>query len=119
MSPVFNIIIHVLANAAAIKIADRLLDGFNFRGDWFDLLIAAIFLGLVNSFVRPILKLLALPAIIITFGLFSLVINIAMLYLVAKILPTLTITSFWAALGGVIIISLVNHIIGHLAKKNS
>lgn len=117
MSPIFNIIVHILANAAAIKIADRLLSGFSFRGDWLDLFVAAAILGLANSLVRPALKILTFPVIILTLGLFSVIINVGVLFLVAKVLPTLVITSIWAAFWGVIVISLVNHIVGTLAKK--
>lgn len=106
-----RLIIHIIANAAAIVLASKLISGFIFRGDWLDLVIAAALLGLVNSFIRPILKLLSFPLVLLTLGLFSAIINIAMLFLVSYLLPTLVIQGLWAGLWGVIVISLVNHVI--------
>lgn len=71
------------------------------------LLIAALLLGVVNAIVRPLLIILTLPITVITLGLFLLVINAAMLGLVALLLPGLTITGFFPALLGSIIMSVV------------
>ena len=112
-----KIILCIIANALAIMIANRLIPGFVFFGDWTDLLIASVVLGLANSFLKPILKLLAFPIIILTLGLFSIIINIALLYLVAEIVPSVQVDGFWSALGAVIIISFVNYIVLSLGKK--
>ena len=72
------------------------------------LLIAALLLGVVNAIVRPILLVLTLPITIVTLGLFLLVINAAMLGLVALVLPGLSIAGFWSALFASIIVSLVS-----------
>jgi len=106
-----NILIHITANAAAIWTASQLVPGFVFKGDLRDFLIAGIVLGIVNSFIRPVVKLLSLPIILLTLGLFTVIINIGMLLLADKLLPSLHIYGFWAAFWGVIIISLVNHLI--------
>lgn len=108
--------IHILANCLAILAADRLIEGFVFWGNWVDLIIAGAFLGLVNSVIRPVLKLLAFPLIFLTLGLFSLFINIILLFLVSNILPTIQINGLAAAFWGVIVISIVNSIIISLAK---
>jgi len=71
------------------------------------LMIAALLLGVVNAVVRPLLILLTLPITVITLGLFLLVINAAMLGLVAWILPGLTIDGFFSAVLGSILISIV------------
>jgi len=118
MSFLFRIIIHIAANAVAILLADRLIPGFVFWGSWADLLVASAVLGIVNSFIRPVLKFLALPIIILTLGLFSLIINIGLLFFTASILPTIQISGFWAAFWAVIIISLTNNIIINIAKKS-
>jgi len=117
MRSLARIILYIIANALAILAADRLIPGFVFFGNWADLLIASAVLGLVNAFLKPILKFLTFPVIILTLGLFSVIINIALLYLVARIVSTIQIDGFWSALGAVIIISLINHIILSSGKK--
>jgi putative membrane protein len=118
MSFISRIIIHVLANAAAIWTASRFIHGFVFKGNWKELLLAGAILGAVNVLIRPVVKLLSFPLIIITLGFFSIVINIALLYLAASFIPGMEIKGIWAAFWGVIIISLVNNVIMHLAKNN-
>lgn len=72
------------------------------------LMIAALLLGVVNAVVRPLLIILTLPITVITLGLFLLVINAAMLGLVALLLPGLTIDGFFSAVLGSIVISIVS-----------
>jgi putative membrane protein len=114
-----SIIVHILANAAAIWAASHIVPGFVFQGDWKDLLVAGVVLGVVNSLIRPIVKLLSFPIILLTLGLFTAVINIAMLFLVSWFLPTLSIHGLWAAVWGVILISFVNHVIVSIFHKHS
>lgn len=71
------------------------------------LVTAALLLGVVNAIVRPLLIILTLPITVITLGLFLLVINAAMLGLVALLLPGLVISGFFSALLGSIVISIV------------
>ena len=70
------------------------------------LAIVALVFSLINTFVAPVVKTLSLPFIVITLGLFLLVINAAMLSLVAWMLDGLTVAGFWPALFGAIVISL-------------
>ncbi|MDR3559189.1 MAG: phage holin family protein, partial [Candidatus Pacebacteria bacterium] len=79
MKLIGKLIVMILANAAAIWAAGRLVPGFNFHGGMWDLLAAGLVLGIVNSFVRPILKLVTLPVILLTLGLFTVIVNIACL----------------------------------------
>lgn len=116
MSFIAQTAVHIFANSLAILAADWLLKGFKFNGDNLELVMAGAVLGLVNSLIRPAVKLLSLPLIILTLGLFSVIINILMLALAANLLPTLDIEGFWPALGGVIIISIVNNIIISIFK---
>jgi len=71
------------------------------------LLGAALLLGLVNAIVRPLLVILTLPFTILTLGLFLLVINAAMLALVAWMFDNFSIAGFWPALLGSIVVSLI------------
>ena len=77
------------------------------------LIVAAVF-GLVNAFIKPIVRLLSLPARILTLGLFGLLINTAMLALTALILEQLTIDGFVSAFVGALVISIVSILLGFL-----
>jgi putative membrane protein len=78
------------------------------------LVIAAVLLGVVNAFVRPLVILLTLPFTLVTLGLFLLVVNAAMLGLVASLLPGMQIVGFWDAVWGAFVVSVVSWI-GSLA----
>lgn len=74
------------------------------------LLMAGVLLGIVNAVVKPIVIVLTLPFTLVTLGLFLLVINAAMLGLVAALLPGMHIAGFWAAMLGALIVSIVSWI---------
>ena len=96
-----------LVGALGLWLAAAVVDGIHVAGTG-TLLLAALLLGVVNAVVRPVLVLLTLPITVVTLGLFLLVINAAMLGLVALLLPGLAIDGFFAALLGSIIVSLVS-----------
>jgi putative membrane protein len=81
------------------------LDGIHLAGP-LSLFLAALVLGVVNAFVRPVMLVLTLPITVVTLGLFLLVLNGAMLGLAALIVPGFIIDGFWTALFGAIIVSL-------------
>jgi len=92
-------------SALGLWLADRLLAGLSFdRAE--TLIVAALLLGVVNAVVRPLAILFTLPATLVTLGLFLLVVNAAMLGLVAALLDGFQIASFWSALGGWAVVSL-------------
>jgi putative membrane protein len=93
--------------ALALWVASELLDGINFATPG-KLVLAAVLLGLVNAVVRPIAFILTLPITVVTLGLFLLVLNAAMIGLVAWLVPGFTISGFWTAVGGAIIVALVS-----------
>lgn len=82
-----------------------------------DAAIGAIVLGLVNAIVRPILVLLTLPFTILTLGLFLFVVNALSLYLVAYLTPGFNIATFWAALLGSIVLSIVSSLLGIVFRQ--
>lgn len=82
------------------------------------LLAAALLLGVVNAFVRPILLLLSLPLVLLSFGLFILFINGALLYLVGYLLPCFQVGSFGSAFFGSILISIISWLVGGFFKAN-
>ena len=118
-------LLRVLVTAAALAVAAWLIDGIRFDGPshgWDEvrekivpLLLVALLLSLINSFVRPILAILSIPFIIVTLGLFLLVINAAMLLLTGWLADVFGIgfevTGFWPAVGGAIVITVVTWIL--------
>lgn len=106
-----NRLIQIAINAAAIYVAVLIVPGLTFTGEWWKLLVVAAIFSLVNTFLRPILRILTLPLTLITFGLFLLVINALMLLLTGAVSSELnlgfTVDGFGAALLGSIVISLV------------
>jgi putative membrane protein len=108
-----RLVIAWLVNIAALWVADALFDGVSSDG-WVPLVIAAAVLGVVNSLLKPVLTILSIPFIILTLGLFLLLINIAMLALTAWIVSDFDINGFWAYVGTVIVVWLVNVVFGRL-----
>ena len=100
-------ILRALITALGLWVASRLLDGLHFEST-VKLAIAAMLLGIVNAFVRPLAFILTLPITVVTLGLFLLVLNAGMVGLVAWIVPGFTISGFWTALGAAVIVSIVS-----------
>ena len=100
-------ILRGLVAALGLWAATALLDGISIDSA-LTLVLAGLLLGIVNAIVRPFALLLSLPALLITLGLFLLVINAAMLGLVALMLPGFKIAGFWSAVGGAIIVSVIS-----------
>jgi putative membrane protein len=98
-------LLRLLVVALGLWLASELVPGIEIEGAW-TLLGAALLLGIVNAVVRPLLVILTLPITVITLGLFLLVVNAAMLGLVAWMFDGFTIAGFWPALFGAIVVSL-------------
>lgn len=104
-----------LFNAIAIYITTQIIRGVRIP-DFTAAAIAALVLGIVNAFIRPIVLLLTLPINIITLGVFTLVVNTLMLYIVAAVTP-LQISSFWSALVGALLIAVISTLLSHLLVR--
>ena len=98
-------------NTVALFVAAWLLSGLSYGTDWWALLIAGLVFTLVNTFLKPLLAVLSIPFIVLTFGIFYFLINVLMLYLTHWIVPQFTIASFWWAALAAIIVSAVNGIL--------
>ncbi|NDJ62973.1 MAG: phage holin family protein [Chloroflexi bacterium] len=112
-----NFLIRLVINAFAITLTATLLPGIQITNDFVTVLLIALVFGIVNAIVKPFLILLTCPAVLLTFGLFILVINALMLMLTASIVgEAFIIDGFgWALLGGIImglISILIDSIIG-------
>jgi putative membrane protein len=117
-----KILIRFVINAVALWVAATFIPGppgIEFADDSLTTLaiVAAVF-GLVNAFIKPIVRLLSLPARILTLGLFGLIINTAMLALTALILEQLTIDGFGSAFIGALVISVVSMVLGFLVPDD-
>jgi putative membrane protein len=100
-----------LFNTVALFVATWLLSGLSYGSDWWVLLIAGLVFTLVNYFLKPVLTILSIPFIIVTLGIFYLLINVFMLYLTHWLVPQFTLATFWWAVLAAIIISAVNGIL--------
>lgn len=111
-----RIIAQILVNALALWLVINLLPEVKFNGLWTDLLIIGVILGLLNFLLKPILKLFLGPLIVLTLGLFTLVINAFLLWLATQIFPVLIIPLGWPLIWATLIFSLINFIF-HLARE--
>ncbi|MDA8387751.1 MAG: phage holin family protein [Nitrospiraceae bacterium] len=104
--------LRLVISAVSLAAAVDLVGGLSFRGEWWMMLLIALIFGAVNSVIKPLLKLLMLPFLVLTLGLFTLVINAFMLELTAWLSRGFDmgfyVSGFWAALKGALVISIVN-----------
>jgi putative membrane protein len=105
-----GIIIGLLANIAALYLANLWVSGFAVIGGWWGYLIAGLVLGILNLIVRPILKVVSFPLILISLGLFLIVINAIVLWLAAQLTSHIIIEDLVALLWATLIIAAVNFI---------
>lgn len=98
---------HLVVTAALLLLVANLVRGVHVQG-WGPAILGALALGLVNAFVRPLMVLLTLPLTVLTFGLFLLVVNALMLWLVAALVPGIRVQGFGAALVGSLLLTLLN-----------
>jgi putative membrane protein len=106
-----------LSTAVALLITANIVPGFYIKS-FVAALVAAIVIGLVNAFIRPILGILAFPITLITFGLFTLVINALTLWLASALTPGygFEIRGFLAAFLGSIVLSIVSSLINYFLR---
>jgi putative membrane protein len=113
-----RLILKLLINAAALWVAGYLVSGIDLDGDFWTILLVALIFGLINTVIKPVLKVLSLPVIILSLGLFALVINAAMLGLTAAITDALSVADFWSAVLGAIVISVVSAVLNVFVKDD-
>ena len=104
-------IVQFLVTCLALWLAAQVVPGVGFT-DTPSLLLAAILLGVANAIVRPILTIVTFPLTIITFGLFLLVVNAAVIGLVAMLLGGFVVDGLWAGIGAAIVTGIVSWIAG-------
>lgn len=114
---IMNMLLNWVLSALAIWIVARVVPGFWVRGAT-AALIAALVIGFINATLGLFLKVITFPLTLVTFGLFWLVINAAMLELATAIVPGFKVQSFGAAFWGAIVLSLVNMLLRWLLKPS-
>jgi putative membrane protein len=103
-------------NVLALLVVDEIFDSVSI-GRWGSLLVGAFVLMIGNAILKPILAILTLPLVIITFGLSYFAINVAMLALAEWIATRFSIDGFWTYVGATIVVWLVNVIVGALLDR--
>lgn len=106
----------IFSTMGALLIAAYLLPGITVTGIWAGF-FAAVVLGFVNGFIRPIFTILTIPFTILSFGLFLLVINAIMLSLTSVLVPGFTVAGFFSAIIASIIVSFVSSILHNMFEK--
>ncbi len=108
-----HILLRLIINAIALYVATQVgIPGLAFTGDWTTIALVAFIFGLVNALIRPLLTILTCPLIVLTLGLFTLVVNAVMLALTGWIAEQLhlgfVVDGFWAAFLGALVVSIVS-----------
>jgi putative membrane protein len=107
--------VRLIVNAAALWVATRLVPGVSYAGGWLPFLGVALVFGLINATIRPLTKLLTFPLIVLTLGLFALVVNGLMLWLTSSLSAALglgfSVSGFWAAFWGALVVSIVSTVL--------
>jgi putative membrane protein len=110
-----GLLIRWAINAVALYVTAMLVPGIHIS-DFGGAVVAGLVLGIVNAVIRPLVLLLTLPITILTVGIFALVVNALMLYIVAGVTHRLVIDNFLSAFIGAIALSIISTILSHLVK---
>jgi putative membrane protein len=104
------------SNLLAIWVSSLIFDGVTYDAKFWVLAVAALVFVLVNAIIRPIVIFLTLPAVIVTFGILLLFINMFMLWITDKIVPPFEVDGFWTILGAAVIIWIVNMVVQRIFR---
>src|SRR5437762_9840517 len=114
-------LVRLLVNAAALWVATRLVSGVTYSGGWLPFLGVALVFGVVNAFIRPVARVLTFPLIIVTLGIFALVVNGLMLWLTSALSSTLGlgfhVNGLWAAFFGALVVSVVSMLLWMMVRQ--
>ena len=104
-------LIQAVVTALGLWLASEVVDGVEVLSSG-SLIAAAVLLGIVNALVRPVLTFITFPITVITFGLFLLVVNAAMIGLASAFFDGFTVSGFWPAIGAAVVTGVVSWIAG-------
>jgi putative membrane protein len=112
-------VLQILVNAGALYAAEYVVEGISFSGEWWKFLLVALAFSLLNTYLRPILRILTFPITIVSLGLFLLVINAGMLLLTGAVSEQLDlgfrVVDFWSALFGAVVVAVVGWLLSMVA----
>lgn len=109
-----NLLIRLLVNALALSVAAYYVPGIRMADGFVDVLWIALIFGAVNAVLKPILMLLSLPFLLLTLGLFTFVINAALLMLTARLASGFAVDGWGTAFVGSLVVSVVSVLLGML-----
>jgi putative membrane protein len=113
-----KLLLTIVGNALALLATAYFVPGIQFSGNWVQLLVAGAVFGLLNLIVRPIAVFLALPALVLTLGLFYFVLNGLLLWGFSKFMPGYDVNGLWAGILGSLVIMVVNWVVGFLGPRS-
>lgn len=117
-----SFIIRLLVNAAALWVATRIVPGVTFDGGVGPFLVVALLFGVINATLRPLMKILTFPLILLTLGIFALVVNGLMLWLLSSLSSSLGlgfhVSGFWSAFFGALVVSIVSALLSLTVRPN-
>lgn len=113
-----RVLLSWLTNVAALFVASWIVPGVGYGDDAWALALAGLVLGAVNLVVRPIVILLALPAVLLTFGVALLLVSALMLYLTDLIVPGFETGGFWSTLAAALVVWLVNVVLDRVLRED-
>lgn len=114
---IISFLLHIIANGLAILVAARFIPGVVYSYEPLTLIKIALILALINTILKPVLKLVLSPLILITLGFFTIVINIFLIWLVVYFVPELSISGISAYFWTMVIVSIFNFIVSSVTHK--
>jgi putative membrane protein len=106
-----HVILRFLGTVAAVILTVYLVPGIVVTGGWLTIFLAALVWSVLVSVIKPVLQVIALPITVLTFGLFALVLNAFLFYIMAWLVPGFAVTSFLGALLGALVLSVLSWLI--------
>lgn len=116
--PFARFLIRWFVSSLGLWIAAGFISSINFDNRLIGVTLAGLVLAIINTLIKPILVIFALPALVLTLGLFMIVINGLTVLLASKLYPAFHVTSFWAAIFAGMVIGLVNYLVTTILEGN-
>lgn len=104
-------VLKYLGTVAAVMLTVNIVPGVTITGGWISLFLAALVWSVISMVIKPVLTILTLPITIITFGLFSFVLNAALFWAMTLVVPGFSVDGFWPALLGALVLSILSWLI--------
>ncbi len=114
----FSFILKIASGILGLWIAIEFIDGVSFYGTWKNLLVIGLVMGILNVFIKPILKLISLPLQMLTLGLFSLVINVGIIWAIDIFFPELIITGIVPLLWTTLIVWIIGFLLPGVSGRD-